>query len=61
MITSLQRVSAEAVEIEAAAACDEDLLSGAPVVVEPLQIITPLTVLVYLIKDPQLANGELMP
>jgi len=59
MVTALQRIAAEAVQVEPPAAGDEDLLAARPAVVEPLQVIAPAAVLVDLVEDPQPSRRQL--
>ena len=58
VIAALQRVAAEAVEVEARAARDQDALAAAPAVVEALQVPAPGAVLVDLVEDPQPRGGS---
>ena len=59
MVAALQRIAAEAVEVELGAARDQDLLAGLLVVVETLQVVPPFAVLVQLVERPQLRYRKL--
>ena len=59
VVTSLQRIAAEAVQIETAAAGYENALPLRAAVIDALQIVAPLTVLVDLVEHPQWRSRQL--
>ena len=59
VVTSLQRIAAEAVQIETAAAGDENALPLRTAVIDALHIVAPLTVLVDLVEHPKRRSGQL--
>ena len=61
VVAALQRVAAEAVEIEAGAARDQDPLARAPPVVQTLEPVPPAAVLVDLVEHPELRDRQLAP
>ena len=60
MIAALERIAAEPVEVEPAAAGHENPLAGSARVEEALQVVAPPVVLVDLVEDPEL-RGLLLP
>ena len=59
MISPLQRIATETVEIEPTTARDQDLLATRAPVVEPLEIVSPAAVLVDLVENPERAGRQL--
>ena len=59
VVAALQRVAAEAVEVEPSAAGDEDALSAPTAVVQTLEIVAPAPVLVELVEHPELRGRQL--
>ena len=54
VVSSLERISTEAVEIQPSAARDEDPTTRTAAVEQPLEIVAPTPVLVKLVEDPEL-------
>jgi hypothetical protein len=52
VITPLQRIAAEAVQIQTAAAGHENALAARAAVIDALEVVAPLTVLVDLVEHP---------
>lgn len=61
MITSLQRLAAEAIEIQLPAARNQNLLALVAPVVQTLQVVAPAAVLVEFIEHPEPGRRKLSP
>lgn len=61
MITPLERIAAEAVQVEPGAAGDQHAALAVKFVVDALEKIPPPPVLVELVEDPQLGVGQVAP
>src|SRR5437867_2844031 len=59
VISSLQGIPAEAIDVEPSASGDEDLLSAWPSIVQTLEVVPPAPVLVDLVEDPEPARRQL--
>lgn len=59
MISPLERIATVSTHVEARAPGDQNLLPSPPSVEQPLEQISPATVLVNFVEDPQLGVGEL--
>ncbi len=61
MVPSLQRVAAKSIEVQTSAAGDENLLAGPAVVEQPLEIISPASILVELVERPEFRRRQFTP
>ncbi len=61
MISPLQGIAPESIQIEPPASSHQDLLSARAPIENPLQIVPPTAVLVDLIEDPQLSRRQFTP
>ena len=59
VIPPLKRIAPKPIEVEPAAARDQDPLSARPAVVNALQVVAPAPVLVDLVEEPEAAGRQL--
>jgi hypothetical protein len=60
-VAALERIAAEAVEIQPCRAGDEGALFRSARVVQPLQVNAPAAELVDLVEEPEVARGQRVP
>lgn len=59
VITALQRIAAETIEIKAPASGDQNLLPSRSLVEQSFEVVPPLAIFVELVEDPELRHRQL--